>query len=151
MSTRIAFDDEFSQALRVRGLTLSELARRAAVTVATASAAVRGRPLNVTTATRLARALAAAPVIPELEAWARPPGDRGEVPSVADGKPEPMTTLMGRSRDQLAPPVEGAAPKPCDDPKMQPTETHDGLQRRLLRGHRQPESSGAAQTRLELI
>lgn len=73
MVTRIAFDDEFAHALRVRGLTLTELASRARVTVATASAAVRGRPLNVSTATRLARALAAVPVVSELEAWARAP------------------------------------------------------------------------------
>ena len=73
MVTRIAFDDEFAHALRVRGLTLTELANRARVTVATASAAVHGRPLNVSTATRLARALAAVPVVSELEAWARAP------------------------------------------------------------------------------
>lgn len=74
MITRIAFDQDFGHAIRVRGLTLTELAKRAGVTIATASAAVRGRPLNVTTATRLARALAGAPVIPELEAWAHAPG-----------------------------------------------------------------------------
>jgi transcriptional regulator with XRE-family HTH domain len=76
MLTRIAFDDEFAHALRVRGLTLTELARRARVTVATASSAVHGRPLNVATATRLARALAAVPVVSELEAWARAPAAR---------------------------------------------------------------------------
>ena len=42
MVTRIAFDDEFAHALRVRGLTLTELASRARVTVATASSAVHG-------------------------------------------------------------------------------------------------------------
>jgi plasmid maintenance system antidote protein VapI len=73
MVTRIAFDDEFAHALRVRGLTLTELAGRAHVTVATASAAVRGRPLNVSTATRLARAVSSAPVVSELERWARAP------------------------------------------------------------------------------
>ena len=73
MVTRIAFDEEFAHALRVRGLTLTELASRASVTVATASSAVHGRPLNVSTATRLARALAAVPVVYELEAWARAP------------------------------------------------------------------------------
>jgi transcriptional regulator with XRE-family HTH domain len=76
MVTRIAFDDEFAHALRVRGLTLTELASRARVTVATASSAVHGRPLNVSTATRLARALAAVPVVSELEAWARAPAAR---------------------------------------------------------------------------
>ena len=76
MVTRIAFDEDFAHALRVRGLTLTELANRARVSVATASAAVHGRPLNVSTATRLARALAAVPVVSELEAWARPPATR---------------------------------------------------------------------------
>ena len=76
MVTRIAFDDEFAHALRVRGLTLTELASRARVTVATASSAVHGRPLNVSTATRLARALAAVPVVAELETWARAPATR---------------------------------------------------------------------------
>ena len=76
MVTRIAFDDEFAHALRVRGLTLTELASRARVTVATASSAVHGRPLNVSTATRLARALASVPVVSELEAWARAPAAR---------------------------------------------------------------------------
>lgn len=73
MVTRICFDDEFAHALRVRGLTLTLLASRARVTVATASSAVRGRPLNVSTATRLARAVASVPVVSELEAWARAP------------------------------------------------------------------------------
>jgi hypothetical protein len=76
VATRIAFDEEFAHALRVRGLTLTELASRARVTVATASSAVHGRPLNVSTATRLARALAAVPVVSELEAWARAPAGR---------------------------------------------------------------------------
>jgi len=47
MITRIAFDQDFGQAIRVRGLTLTELAKRARVTIATASAAAHGRPLNV--------------------------------------------------------------------------------------------------------
>jgi transcriptional regulator with XRE-family HTH domain len=76
MVTRIAFDEEFAHALRVRGLTLTELASRARVTVATASSAVHGRPLNVSTATRLARALASVAVVSELEAWARAPAAR---------------------------------------------------------------------------
>jgi transcriptional regulator with XRE-family HTH domain len=76
MVTRIAFDEDFAHALRVRGLTLTELASRARVTVATASSAVHGRPLNVSTATRLARALASVPVVSELEAWARAPAAR---------------------------------------------------------------------------
>ncbi|MBJ7595916.1 MAG: helix-turn-helix transcriptional regulator [Candidatus Dormibacteraeota bacterium] len=93
MLTRIAFDQEFAQALRVRGLTLTELAVRAHVTVATASAAVQGRPLNVSTATRLARALASAPVVSELERWARAPANqqpaRGRRATVALVAPAP--------------------------------------------------------------
>jgi hypothetical protein len=99
MVTRIAFDEDFAHALRVRGLTLTELANRARVTVATASSAVHGRPLNVSTATRLARALAAVPVASELEAWARAPAARltqverpGPVPLAA-----PPPTLGRRS------------------------------------------------------
>jgi transcriptional regulator with XRE-family HTH domain len=103
MVTRIAFDDEFAHALRVRGLTLTELASRARVTVATASAAVHGRPLNVATATRLARALAAVPVVSELETWARAPATRlpqVELSSrVARADPAPM---LGRRRSRRA-------------------------------------------------
>ena len=71
MITRIAFDSEFVHAMRLRGLTLTVLAQRAGVNIATASAAVHGRPVNVRTALQLSRAVVSAPVIPELEAWAR--------------------------------------------------------------------------------
>lgn len=74
MITRIAFDTEFVHAVRVRGLTLTVLAQRAGVNIATPSAAVHGRPLNVRTALQLSRAVASAPVVPELDAWAREPG-----------------------------------------------------------------------------
>jgi hypothetical protein len=87
MVTRICFDDEFAHALLVRGLTLTELASRARVTVATASSAVHGRPLNVSTATRLARALASVPVVSELEAWARAPAVR----LTQAERPDPVT------------------------------------------------------------
>ena len=73
MVTRIAFDADRAHALRVRGLTLTEAAQHAGVTVATASAAVRGRPVNVKTALLLSRAVSAVPVVRELEEWARAP------------------------------------------------------------------------------
>jgi transcriptional regulator with XRE-family HTH domain len=101
MATRIAFDDEFTQALRVRGMTLTELATRARVSVATASSAVHGRPLNVSTATRLARALAAVPVVSELETWARAPATRRreiERPALA----APAPTHCRRSSRRVA-------------------------------------------------
>jgi hypothetical protein len=73
MTSRIVFDDEFPQAIRVRGLTLSEVALRARLSVATVSSAVRGRPVNITTAVRLAKVVSASPIIPELDEWARAP------------------------------------------------------------------------------
>lgn len=106
MVTRIAFDEEFAHALRVRGLTLTQLANRARVTVATASAAVQGRPLNVSTATRLARALAAVPVVSELEAWARPPAPRPAqvVPSGPVVFAAPATPHPGRGSRRVGEP-----------------------------------------------
>ena len=73
MTSRIVFDDEFPQAIRVRGLTLSEVAQRARLSLATVSSAVRGRPVNITTAVRLAKVVSASPIIPELDEWARAP------------------------------------------------------------------------------
>jgi plasmid maintenance system antidote protein VapI len=70
MNTRIVLDREFLHAVRIRGLTIGELATRAELSPATASAAVHGRPLNIRSAVQLARALAASPVIEELERWA---------------------------------------------------------------------------------
>jgi transcriptional regulator with XRE-family HTH domain len=108
MVTRIAFDDEFAHALRVRGLTLTQLAGRARVTVATASSAVHGRPLNVSTATRLARALAAVPVVSELEAWARAPAARlTQVGSGAVALAAPPQTVGRRNSRRAG--VVGAA------------------------------------------
>jgi len=57
----------------VRGLSLTEVAQRAHVSVATLSSAVHGHQVNVTTALRLARVASSAPIVPELEAWARSP------------------------------------------------------------------------------
>jgi transcriptional regulator with XRE-family HTH domain len=73
MTSRIVFDAAFAHAVRIRGLTLTDLAHRAHVSVATASSAVRGRQVNIATALRLARVVGATPVVPELEAWARSP------------------------------------------------------------------------------
>ena len=73
MISRIRFDRELAQAIRVRGLTVTEVARRANLSMATVSAALKGRPVNMTTALRLTRTVTAAPVVPELERWARDP------------------------------------------------------------------------------
>ena len=73
MSTRFRFSPEFARAVQIRGLTLTDVARRAGVAVATASAAARGNAINVSTAIRLSKAVAAAPILPELEAWAGSP------------------------------------------------------------------------------
>jgi uncharacterized membrane protein YadS len=67
--TRFRFGPEFTRAVQVRGLTLTAVARGAGIALATASAAARGDPVNVATAVKLSRAVAAAPVVPELEAW----------------------------------------------------------------------------------
>ena len=70
MKTRITLNDEFSRAVAIRGLTVTEVARRAGVSLPTASSALRQRPLNVATALRLCRAVAGAPIVAELEVWA---------------------------------------------------------------------------------
>ena len=74
VNSRITFGAELRYAMHVRGLSLTDVARRSGVAVATASSAALGRPVNVTTALRVARAVAAQPVIPELLDWGeRPP------------------------------------------------------------------------------
>jgi hypothetical protein len=73
VSSRIVFGAELGYAMHIRGLSLTEVARLSAVAVATASAAAAGRPVNVTTALRVARAVAARPVIPELLEWVERP------------------------------------------------------------------------------
>jgi hypothetical protein len=73
MSSRITFGTELRYAMHVRGLSLTEVARLSGVTVATASSAAMGRPVNVTTALRVARAVAARPVVPELLEWVQRP------------------------------------------------------------------------------
>jgi hypothetical protein len=72
--TRFRFGPEFTRAVQIRGLTLTAVARGAGIALATASAAARGDPVNVATALKLSRAVAAAPVVPELDAWMRIPG-----------------------------------------------------------------------------
>jgi transcriptional regulator with XRE-family HTH domain len=67
--SRFVFSPEFAHGLKVRGLTLTALASRAGVCVATASSAVRGRPVNMETAIKLARVVNGSAVIPELERW----------------------------------------------------------------------------------
>lgn len=74
MTTRIVFGAELAYAIHVRGLTLTDLARRAGVALATASGAAKGRPVNVRTALRIAHTLTVTPIVPELVEWiARPP------------------------------------------------------------------------------
>lgn len=70
------FGEGFAEAVRVRGLTVSKLAALAHVSPATASAAVRGNEVQISTALRIARAVNEAPVIDVLERWAGP--DLGE-------------------------------------------------------------------------
>jgi hypothetical protein len=72
--TRLRFGPEFTRAVQIRGLTLTAVASGAGVALATASAAARGAPVNVATALKLSRAVAAAPVVPELDAWIGRPG-----------------------------------------------------------------------------
>jgi len=74
VNTRITFGAELRYAMHVRGLSLTDVGRLSGVAVATASSAAMGRPVNVTTALRVARAVAARPIIPELLEWVqRPP------------------------------------------------------------------------------
>lgn|SRR5487761_1643645 len=81
MAIRLRFGPEFLRAIQVRGLTLPELASRAEVATATASAAARGSPVNVWTALKLSRALAAAPIVTELDAWLLPASPVGDYPA----------------------------------------------------------------------
>jgi plasmid maintenance system antidote protein VapI len=74
VTSRVTFRPEFGDAVRLRGLTLTELAHRAGVCVATASSAVRERQVNLSTALRLAKVVDATPVIRELELWIRAQG-----------------------------------------------------------------------------
>ena len=73
MNGRITFGAELRYAMQVRGLSLSDVAAIAGVATATASSAAQGRPVNVTTALRVARAVAARPIVPELLEWVERP------------------------------------------------------------------------------
>ncbi|MEO8899259.1 MAG: hypothetical protein ABI352_11090 [Candidatus Dormibacter sp.] len=73
MNGRITFGAELRHAMQVRGLSLSDVAAIAGVATATASSAAKGRPVNVTTALRVARAVAARPIVPELLEWVERP------------------------------------------------------------------------------
>jgi hypothetical protein len=69
MITRVTFAPDFARAIKVRGLTLGEVAQRARLSGATASAAIHGKPVNMRSVLVLARTVAASPVIKELEEW----------------------------------------------------------------------------------
>lgn len=69
MTTRITFDRELLHAIHLRGLTLGAVAKLAGISPGTVTAAIHGHAVNMSTATRLARAVSSCPVIPELEAW----------------------------------------------------------------------------------
>jgi transcriptional regulator with XRE-family HTH domain len=66
---RYRFGAGFSEAVQIRGLTAQKLAQLAQVSPATASAALRGRDVQMASALRIARAVTQAPVVPELEQW----------------------------------------------------------------------------------
>jgi transcriptional regulator with XRE-family HTH domain len=73
MNSRITFGAELRYAMQVRALSLTDVARQSGVAVATASSAAMGRPVNVTTALRIARAVAGRPIVPELLEWVERP------------------------------------------------------------------------------
>lgn len=76
VTTRITFGGDFLHAMRVRGLTLADVAKGAHVSPATVSSAARGRPVNMHTAIVISRLMANTPVVPELEAWSTGDDDR---------------------------------------------------------------------------
>jgi hypothetical protein len=71
---RYRFGPTLLHALQVRGLEMRRVAELARVSPTTVSAAVRGRSVNMTTATRIARVVAACPVIDELVEWSEHSG-----------------------------------------------------------------------------
>ncbi len=99
MNSRITFGAELRYAMQVRALSLTDVARQSGVAVATASSAAMGRPVNVTTALRIARDVAGRPIVPELLEWVerpRPsevgPLERGRV--LPPPMPAPSRTLQ---------------------------------------------------------
>jgi transcriptional regulator with XRE-family HTH domain len=114
VNSRITFGAELRYAMHVRGLSLTDVARRSGVAVATASSAALGRPVNVTTALRVARAVATQPVIPELLEWVERPmpsevglrrGDSAPQPSTSGAHPAPVP---GRRTSRRRSPRSGA-------------------------------------------
>jgi hypothetical protein len=87
MISRVAFDEAFGHAMRIRGLTLSDVARPTGFALATVSRAAAGRPVNMNTALLLAQAVFTCPIVPELEAlvdfFAVPPAILTMLPSTA--------------------------------------------------------------------
>lgn len=63
------FGEQFADAVRIRGLTVSGLAELAGVSPGTAAAALHGRDVQIRTALRIAKAVSEAPVVPALEEW----------------------------------------------------------------------------------
>lgn len=76
VTTRIVFGADFLRGMRVRGLTLADVAKKAHVSPATVSSAARGRPVNMRTAIVISRVMASIPVVPELEEWSTADEDR---------------------------------------------------------------------------
>jgi transcriptional regulator with XRE-family HTH domain len=110
VNSRITFGAELRYAMHVRGMSLTDVARRSGVAIATASSAALGRPVNVTTALRVARAVAAQPVIPELLDWVeRPPSSevglrRGEDRLRHSTPGADSTAVTGRRAGHTRPP-----------------------------------------------
>ena len=69
MITRVTFAPEFAHAVKIRGLTVGDLAQRAHLSGATTSTAIHGKPVNMRSVLLLARTVGACPVIKELEEW----------------------------------------------------------------------------------
>ena len=69
-AVKYRFGDQFADAVRVRGLTVSRLAELAGVSPGTVAAALHGREVQIRTALRIAKAVSEAPVVPALEEWA---------------------------------------------------------------------------------
>ncbi len=104
VNSRITFGAELCYAMQVRGLSLTDVARLSGVAVATASSAARGRPVNVTTALQVARAVAARPIVPELLEWVQRPDaatvglDVGHRPPQAAQSQQINSQRLGRGR-----------------------------------------------------
>jgi Bacterial regulatory proteins, lacI family len=104
MTSRIAFHGGLAHAMRVRGLTLTEVARRAHVTLSTVSRAVSSLPVNLTTALRIARVVSACPVVLELEEWGMDPPERRYVRPKLRPK---RAAAAGRGIGAASPPGRG--------------------------------------------